>query len=181
MIKHTGIEGLYLIEPKVFEDERGYFMESFNQRFFQNNNINYNWVQDNESESSYGVLRGMHYQTGSHAQAKLIRVVQGEVLDVVIDVRPDSKSYGQVFSEIISDQNKRQMLIPEGMAHGFIVLSESARFLYKCNQYYQPESEGSIHPFDPDLDIDWILPKKKIKLSDKDDGSPFFGHHRSFQ
>jgi len=178
MIKDTGIDGLYLIEPRVFADERGYFMESYNQQLFSNKNIQINWVQDNESESTSGVLRGMHYQTGEHAQAKLVRVVTGKVLDVVVDLRKGSNSYGQYFSEILSDENKRQLLIPEGMAHGFIVLSEKAKFIYKCNNYYHPESEGSLHPFDPTIDIDWIIPREKIILSKKDSVAPLLDNHR---
>jgi dTDP-4-dehydrorhamnose 3,5-epimerase len=177
MIKKTGIDGLMLIEPKVFGDDRGYFFESYSEKAFQDEGLNYSWVQDNESFSSRGVLRGMHYQVGNMAQAKLVRVVQGEVLDVVVDLRKDSPSFGQHFSEILSGDNKRQMLIPRGFAHGFIVLSDHAIFAYKCDNFYAPDSEESIHPLDPSLDIDWILPKDLIQMSSKDErGLPFDQH-----
>ena len=177
MIKKTGIEGLLLIEPKVFGDDRGYFFESFNEGAFKKYGLEFLWVQDNESFSSRGVLRGMHYQTGRSAQAKLVRVIHGEVLDVVVDLRKDSPSFGQHFSEVLSGENKKQILIPRGFAHGFIVLSDEAIFAYKCDNFYDPDSEASIHPLDPKLKIDWILPTPLIRMSPKDDkGLPFDQH-----
>lgn len=181
MIKSTGIAGLYLFEPRVFEDERGYFFESWNQKIWEESGIHHSWVQDNESFSSYGVLRGLHYQVGPNAQAKLVRVSEGVVLDVAVDIRPESPSYGQYFSEILSAENKRQMLIPRGCAHGFVVLSPNARFCYKCDGYYDKDAEGSIHPFDSELNIDWILKPGDLILSEKDAQAPSFSDHRAFE
>ncbi|MDX1683598.1 MAG: dTDP-4-dehydrorhamnose 3,5-epimerase [Saprospiraceae bacterium] len=176
MIRTTGINGLYLIEPKVHRDHRGYFLESFNKKWFDEYE-SYNWVQDNEALSHKGVLRGLHYQVGDHAQAKLVRVISGEVLDVVADLRPGSPSYGKVFSEILSGENKRQILIPRGFGHGYIVLADETIFAYKCDNHYAPEHEGGIHPLDDQLDIDWLLPHDMIILSDKDNAHPPFGQH----
>lgn len=181
MIKSTGIDGLYLFEPRVFEDDRGYFFESWNRKVWEEAGIHHDWVQDNESFSNYGVLRGLHYQVAPYEQAKLVRVTSGVVLDVAVDIRPNSPSFGQYFSEVLSAENKRQMLIPRGCAHGFVVLSPQARFNYKCDGYYDKESEGSIHPLDPSLNIDWILKRSDLMLSAKDQEAPNFENHRKLR
>ena len=166
MFKSTPFEGLYIIEPKIFKDDRGYFFESFNQNNFEE--LNSSFVQDNESHSSYGTIRGLHFQKGEHAQAKLVRVVSGRILDVVVDLRPNSKTYSQVYTIELSDQNKKQLYIPKGFAHGFSVLSEEARFQYKCDEFYAPQSEGGIRYDDPDLAIDWGIPEDQVNISPKD-------------
>jgi dTDP-4-dehydrorhamnose 3,5-epimerase len=173
MIKETGIKDLVIIEPRVFHDDRGYFMESFNREWWQDGDTKYDWVQDNEAFSTRGVLRGLHFQSGEHAQAKLVRVIYGEVLDVVVDLRLDSPTKGKVFSQILSGENKIQLLVPRGFAHGYIVLSDEAIFTYKCDNLYDKPSERGIHPFDPNLNIDWIISKEDILLSKKDQDQPF--------
>lgn len=171
----TPFDGLFIIEPKVFGDARGYFFESFNAREFQQQiGFNPNFVQDNESMSSYGVLRGLHFQQPPFAQSKLVRVVCGSVLDVAVDIRKQSPTFGRYFSVLLSDENHRQFFIPRGFAHGFSVLSPTAVFQYKCDNYYAPQSEGAIAWNDPDLNIDWQLPADKVMLSDKDSHHPFF-------
>ena len=169
----TKLEGCFIIEPKIINDERGYFMESFNETTFQNG-INHpiHFLQDNQSFSSKGVLRGMHYQTGEHAQAKLVRVLQGTVLDVAIDIRPDSATFGQYESVILSGDNHRQFFVPRGFAHGFLVLSETATFFYKCDNFYNKDSEGGIIYNDEDINIDWQLPFGNLIISDKDKVQP---------
>lgn len=165
----TKLEGCFIIEPKVFNDERGYFMESFNEKTFQQGTgTKINFVQDNQSFSRKGVLRGLHYQTGDHAQAKLVRVLQGEVLDVAVDIRPDSQTYGQYVAVQLSAENNRQMFIPKGFAHGFLVLSDTATFFYKCDNFYNKESEGGIIFNDPALNIDWQFPTESLLISEKD-------------
>lgn len=164
----TNIEGVFIIEPRVFNDERGYFFESFSQRLFEEKVAKTVFVQDNESQSRYGVLRGLHFQRPPYEQAKLVRVVSGRVLDVAVDIRPESPTFGQHVSVELSDENKRQFFIPRGFAHGFAVLSETAVFQYKCDNYYAPDHEGGILWNDPSLAIDWKLPEKDIILSDKD-------------
>ena len=165
----TKLEGCFVIEPKIFNDERGYFLESYNEKTFQNGIGNQvQFVQDNQSFSSKGVLRGLHYQTGEHAQAKLVRVLQGEVLDVAVDVRPNSKTYGEHFSILLSAENQKQFFIPRGFAHGFLVLSATATFFYKCDNFYNKESEGGLIYNDPSLNIDWKLPKEEHIIYDKD-------------
>lgn len=164
----TNIEGVFIIEPRVFNDERGYFFESFSQRLFEEKVTKTVFVQDNESQSRYGVLRGLHFQLPPYEQAKLVRVVSGRVLDVAVDIRPKSPTFGQHVSVELSDENKRQFFIPRGFAHGFAVLSETAVFQYKCDNYYAPDYEGGILWNDPSLAIDWKLPEKDIILSDKD-------------
>lgn len=166
----TKIEGVYIIEPKVFGDNRGYFMETYNENEFKSNGLEYTFVQDNQSKSKKGVLRGLHFQT-KHPQAKLVRVLEGEVLDVAVDLRKGSPSYGKYVSVILSEENKRMFLIPRGFAHGFVVLSETATFTYKCDDFYHPEEEGGILWNDPDLDIDWIYKGEPI-LSEKDKVHP---------
>ncbi len=165
----TKLEGCFIIEPKIFNDERGYFMESFNENTFQKGiGKQVHFVQDNQSFSSKGVLRGLHYQTGAHAQAKLVRVLQGEVLDVAVDLRPDSKTFGEHVSVLLSGENQTQFFVPRGFAHGFLVLSETATFFYKCDNFYNKESEGGIYYNDPSLNIDWKFPKETLLISDKD-------------
>lgn len=164
----THIEGVLILEPKIFIDERGYFFESFSQRLFEERVAKTVFVQDNESQSRYGVLRGLHYQLPPYEQAKLVRVVSGKVLDVAVDIRPQSPTFGQHVAVELSDENKRQFFIPHGFAHGFAVLSETAVFQYKCDNYYAPDHEGGILWNDPSLAIDWRLPEKDIILSEKD-------------
>ena len=174
----TPIPDLLIIKPRVIADDRGYFFESFNERKFQQHNLYYNFVQDNESQSTYGVLRGLHYQVAPFAQSKLVRVTLGEVLDVVVDIRPNSNTYGQEFSIILSAENKTQLLVPKGFAHGYVVLTETAIFNYKCDQFYSKEHEGGIIYNDPQLHIDWVIPQEDLILSEKDKIHPTFGHHR---
>lgn len=171
-IIETDIKGLYVIEPKVFGDSRGYFFEAFSQREFEKVIGPVNFVQDNESKSCYGVVRGLHFQKGANAQAKLVRAVKGKVLDVAVDLREGSPTYGKHFAVELSEDNHRQMFIPKGFAHGFSVLSEEAIFQYKCDAYYAPESEGAVAWDDPDLAIDWRIPADKVLLSAKDSCHP---------
>ena len=165
----TELKGCFILEPKVFEDKRGYFLESFNQKTF--NSVigeNINFVQDNESSSSKGVLRGLHYQLGEHTQAKLVRVIKGSVLDVAVDLRKESVTFGQYSSVELSEDNKKQLFVPRGFAHGFVVLSETAIFSYKCDNFYNKASEGGVIFSDPTLNIDWKLPKNQFIISEKD-------------
>ena len=168
----TGIEGVLILEPRVFEDQRGYFFESFNLREFEEKVGHMDFVQDNESKSSYGVVRGLHFQKGEHCQAKLVRVVKGRVLDVAVDIRPGSPTFGKHVAVELTEENHLQFLIPRGMAHGFSVLSEEAIFQYKCDNFYCPASEGAIAWDDPDLGIDWKIPADKVILSQKDSHHP---------
>ena len=168
----TAILGVVIIEPRVFEDARGYFFESFNQREFEEKVGPICFVQDNESKSSYGVVRGLHFQKGEHAQSKLVRVVKGAVLDVAVDIRKGSPTFGKWVSVELTEDNHRQFFIPRGFAHGFSVLSEIAVFQYKCDNFYAPQSEGAIAWDDPDLNIDWRIPADKIILSAKDANHP---------
>ena len=170
----TDIEGLVVVEPRVFEDDRGYFFESYNENEFIKNGINCKFVQDNQSKSTYGVIRGMHSQQGEHAQAKLVRVLKGEVLDVVVDIRKNSATFGKIFSIKLTAENKKQLFIPRGFLHGFAVLSEEAIFTYKCDNFYCKESEFGVRYNDPDLNIDWKIQKDKIIASEKDKTSHFF-------
>lgn len=173
-IIETGIKDLFVIEPQVFKDNRGYFFESYNQKKFAELGLNYNFVQDNQSFSSYGVIRGLHYQLNPMAQAKLVRVISGKVLDVAVDLRKDSPTFGKHFSVELSDQNFLQFLIPRGFAHGFSVLSKTAIFFYKCDNFYSKESEAGILYNDPSLNIDWKIPQDKAIVSDKDKKNPHF-------
>lgn len=173
-VVETGIEGLRILEPRLFSDERGYFFESYNRKSFEEIGIDVSFVQDNESLSSYGTLRGLHLQQNEFAQAKLVRVVKGRVLDVALDLRLDSPTFGQHFSCEISDENKRMFFLPRGFAHGFVVLSESAVFQYKCDNFYSPQNEDGIIWNDPDLKIDWIVPNSQVILSSKDQKLPSF-------
>lgn len=170
----TAIEGLVIIEPRVFGDARGYFFESYNARDFADTIGEVAFVQDNESRSSYGVVRGLHFQKPPYAQAKLVRVVEGRVLDVAVDIRQGSSTYGRHVAVELSSDDHRQLFLPRGMAHGFAVLSETAVFQYKCDNLYHPESEGGIAWDDATLAIDWHLPKDRILLSEKDK------HHHAF-
>ncbi|MDB4505824.1 dTDP-4-dehydrorhamnose 3,5-epimerase [Saprospiraceae bacterium] len=179
-IIETPIEGLKIYEPRVFGDERGYFFESYNFKSFKNAGIDCSFVQDNQSRSSLGVLRGLHYQIPPFAQAKLVRVIEGKVLDVAVDIRPNSRTYGEWFSIVLSAKNKKQLFIPRGFAHGFLVLSETAEFFYKCDNFYSKEHEGGLLYDDPNLNIDWKLDMEKVLLSEKDSILPTFGNHRSF-
>ena len=171
-VVRTDIEGLVIIEPRLFQDQRGYFFESFSEREFASKVASVEFVQDNESKSSYGVLRGLHFQKPPYAQAKLVRVVKGKVLDVAVDLRKDSPTFGKYVAMELSEENHRQMFIPRGFAHGFSVLSEEVIFQYKCDNYYTPQSEGAIAWDDPDLAIDWQVPSDKVILSDKDSKHP---------
>jgi dTDP-4-dehydrorhamnose 3,5-epimerase len=164
----TSIEGLVIIQPRVFEDERGYFMESFKDSFIKENFPNINFIQDNESKSSYGVLRGLHFQKPPFEQTKLVRVIDGEVLDVAVDLRKDSPTYGKCESIILSGKNKKQFLIPKGFAHGFIVLSEYGVLSYKVDNPYAPEYEDGIYYNNPLLNIDWKINTNDIILSNRD-------------
>lgn len=164
----TDIEGVVIIEPRVFEDSRGYFFESFSQREFEEKVRKINFVQDNESMSSYGVMRGLHFQRPPYAQSKLVRCVKGKVLDVAVDIRKGSPTYGKYVAVELSEENHRQFFIPRGFAHGFAVLSDTAVFQYKCDNFYAPESDGGISIQDDSLGIDWQIPADKAVLSGKD-------------
>lgn len=169
----TKLEGCFIIEPKIITDERGYFMESFNENTFQNGvNEQVHFVQDNQSFSSKGVLRGLHYQTGEYAQAKLVRVLNGEVLDVAVDIRPNSPTFGQYEAVLLSGENQRQFFVPRGFAHGFLVLSDTATFFYKCDNFYNKESEGGIMFNDKAINIDWNFPVENLIISEKDKMQP---------
>jgi dTDP-4-dehydrorhamnose 3,5-epimerase len=168
-ISKTSIDGCFELVPKVLRDERGHFFESYNYRNFkQTTGLEVAFVQDNQSFSTKGVLRGLHYQEGDKAQAKLVRVLDGEVLDVAVDIREESPTYGKVFATIISAENNKQLFIPRGCAHGFVTLSDTATFLYKCDNYYDPKAEMGIIYNDKRLDIDWILPEASLIISEKD-------------
>lgn len=164
----TGLPGLLVFEPIVFEDSRGYFFEAYNANTYTQQGITTQFVQDNQSRSSYGVIRGLHYQMQPYAQTKLVRVLYGTILDVAVDIRKDSPTYGKVFSIELSAENRKQLYIPAGFAHGFSVLSEKAEVLYKCDTFYNKESEGGILYNDPSLNIDWKVAADKAIVSDKD-------------
>lgn len=164
----TEIQGVVIIEPRVFGDSRGYFFESFSEKNFKEQVADVDFVQDNQSKSCYGVVRGLHFQKPPHAQAKLVRVVKGRVLDVAVDLRKGSPTYGKHVAVELTEDNHRQFFIPRGFAHGFAVLSEEAIFQYKCDNYYAPQSEGAVAWNDPDLGIDWGVPMEKAILSEKD-------------
>lgn len=164
----TAIEGVLIIEPKVFKDNRGYFFESYSQREFEEKVRKINFVQDNESMSSYGVMRGLHFQYPPFAQSKLVRCVKGKVLDVAVDIRRGSPTYGQHAAVILSEENHRQLFVPRGFAHGFAVLSETAIFQYKCDNFYAPQADGGISILDDSLGIDWMISAEKAILSEKD-------------
>jgi dTDP-4-dehydrorhamnose 3,5-epimerase len=173
-LTETGLKGLFIIEPKIFKDARGYFMETYNAALFEKAGINIQWVQDNQSRSVYGVIRGLHYQLNPKAQTKLVRVLEGEILDVALDLRRDSETFGQWFSTVLSADNKKQLLVPRGFAHGFSVLSQNATVFYKCDNLYAPELERGLDIFDDKLNIDWKIEKKATIVSDKDRNNPSF-------
>lgn len=174
-VKNTSFKDLIICTPTVFNDERGYFYESYKDTIFQEETgLSPQFVQDNQSQSTYGVLRGLHFQIGEMAQAKLVRVIEGEVLDVVVDLRKDEPTFGQSFSIVLSSENKKQLFIPKGFAHGFLVLSQKATFFYKCDNYYHKESERGLKFNDPQLGIDWQLDTKDLILSEKDQNLPDF-------
>jgi dTDP-4-dehydrorhamnose 3,5-epimerase len=165
----TKLKDCYIIEPTIFGDDRGYFFESFNkEKFKELTGKEIEFIQDNEAFSNRGVLRGLHFQKGEFAQAKLIRVVKGKVLDVVVDIRPESKTFGEVYTCVLSSENKKQLFVPRGFAHGYSVLEDNTVFVYKCDNYYQPKSESGIMYNDSTLGIDWMLSKDEIILSEKD-------------
>jgi dTDP-4-dehydrorhamnose 3,5-epimerase len=169
----TPLNGCVVLKPAVFSDPRGYFFESFNNKKFNELiGLEVTFVQDNQSFSSYGVLRGLHFQKGDYAQAKLVRVLKGEVLDVAVDLRPGSRTFGKHYSIVLSEENKLQLFIPRGFAHGFVVLSEVAEFFYKCDNYYNKESEGGLIFNDHELNIDWKVPMRDIQVSEKDKENP---------
>lgn len=168
----TDIQGVVIVEPKVFGDHRGYFFESFSEKDFAEAVGEVKFVQDNESKSSYGVLRGLHFQKPPHAQAKLVRVVKGRVLDVAVDLRKGSPTFGKHVAVELTEEDHRQLFIPRGFAHGFVVLSDEAVFQYKCDNYYAPQSEGSVLWNDPDIGIEWGIPSEDVMLSEKDRNAP---------
>lgn len=168
----TELEGVYIIEPRVFTDSRGYFFESYNEKEFKQNGLNYTFVQDNQSFSKYGTIRGLHFQKGEHAQAKLVRVISGEVLDVAVDIRRNSPTYGKHVAVKLSCENQKQLLIPRGFAHGFSVLSDTAVFTYKCDNFYCKEAEGGLCVNDPDLGIDWQIDMAKANVLERDLNHP---------
>ena len=175
----TEFPGLLVFEPNMFEDSRGYFFEAYNEKQFQQEGIDIRWVQDNQSSSTYGVIRGLHYQLPPFDQTKLVRVLRGKILDVVVDIRKGSPTFGKSFSKVLSAKNKRQLFIPKGFAHGFSVLSEKAEVLYKCDGFYNKESEGGIIYNDPALEIDWRIPAEEAIISDKDKVLPTLAECRN--
>lgn len=172
----TPIPGLLVFEPKVFGDERGYFFESYNASTFRQEGVEIQFVQDNQARSVYGVVRGLHYQKNPHAQTKLVRVLEGEILDVVVDLREGSPTYGQVHTELLSAENKKQILVPQGFAHGYAVLSPTAEVFYKCDEFYNPALEGGVLYNDPALNIDWQIPVEQMIVSAKDKVHPVLTH-----
>ena len=177
-IKETPLKDCYIIEPTLFKDDRGYFYEKFNEQKFQElTGMNGHFVQDNVSKSSYGVLRGLHLQKAEHAQAKLVSCLEGKVWDVAVDLRTDSPTFGKWFGVELSEENKLQFYVPRGFGHGFSVLTETAIFAYKCDNFYNKESEGGVLWNDQDLNIDWNLPEADVLLSDKDKIQPTFAAH----
>ncbi|MBK8628275.1 MAG: dTDP-4-dehydrorhamnose 3,5-epimerase [Saprospiraceae bacterium] len=176
----TNFEGVWIFEPKIWHDQRGYFVETFNASTLPDSLQNIHFVQDNEAKSTRGVLRGLHYQLPPNAQSKLVRCVSGEVLDVIVDVRPDSVTYGQHLSVILNEINKKQLFVPHGFAHGYVVLSDTAIFSYKCDNFYAPGMEGGLHYKDANLGINWILPLSELIISEKDQILPTFGQHKIF-
>lgn len=174
LFQQTGFPGLLIYEPRIFKDDRGYFFESYNESTFKEAGIHISFVQDNQARSVYGVLRGLHYQKMPHAQTKLVRVLEGEILDVVVDIRTGSSTFGKAYSIILSAENKKQLLVPKGFAHGYAVLSPTAEVFYKCDAFYHKESEGGIIFNDNTLNIDWKIPQEKAIISEKDKRLPSF-------
>ena len=179
--KKTTIEGVYIIEPKVFNDARGYFFEAWKKEEFEQHIGKVEFVQDNESKSSYGVLRGLHYQKGDCSQAKLVRVIKGKVLDVAVDIRKSSPTFGKYVMVELSDENKRQFFIPRGFAHGFLVLSDEAIFTYKVDNAYAPQADAGIRWNDPDINIQWPIDSKDVQTSEKDLKQPFLKDAEVFE
>jgi len=177
----TKISEVFIIEPKVFGDERGYFMETFREDLFEKNVRKINFIQDNESKSKRGVLRGLHYQLPPFAQSKLVRVIKGSVIDVAIDIRKNSPTFGKYVAVELSEENKRELFIPRGFAHGFLVTSNEAIFTYKVDNYYAPKYDRSIRFDDPDINIDWNFSKEEILVSDKDKNAPFLKDAEVFE
>jgi len=177
----TNLDGAWVFEPKTWYDQRGYFVETYNASALPEELKNVEFVQDNEAKSTRGVLRGLHYQLAPFAQAKLVRCISGEVLDVIVDIRPESSTYGRHLSVILNEINKKQLFVPKGFAHGYEVLSDTAIFAYKCDQYYNPEKEGGIRYDDPALGIKWVLPPDQILVSEKDLKWPSFSHHTAYK
>ena len=176
--EQSGFDQLFIIHPKEFKDERGYFFESFNQdQFFRQTGLRTTFVQDNEAKSQKGVLRGLHYQIAPYTQSKLVRVVQGRVLDVVVDLRKDSKTYGESFSIELSAENKLQLFVPKGFAHAYLVLEDNSIFAYKCDAFYNQKAEAGIRFDDPELKIEWPIPKGELIISEKDLLLPLFADH----
>ena len=176
-VTRSHIKDCLIIQPKIILDQRGYFMESFNERSFKEaTGLSVHFIQDNQSYSAKGVLRGLHYQTGEHAQAKLVRVLSGEVLDVVVDIRPESETYGSYLAVRLSAENQTQIFIPRGCAHGFLVTSDHATFFYKCDNYYDRHSEGGILYNDPTINIDWEFPESELIISEKDKVQPLLAN-----
>ena len=176
----TDIEGVLIIEPVVFEDERGYFFESYNKEDLKKQGVDYDFIQDNQSKSCYGTIRGIHFQKGEYAQAKLVRVLEGKVLDVAVDLRKNSKTFGKYVSVELSAENRRQLMIPRGFGHGFSVLSETAVFVFFCDNVYNKASEGGLRFDDPSLGIDWKIDLNKAVLSEKDKNNPLLGEIECF-
>jgi dTDP-4-dehydrorhamnose 3,5-epimerase len=170
----TPFPGLLIFEPKIFGDERGYFFESYNEKIFSAEGLQMKFIQDNQASSTFGVIRGLHYQLNPYSQTKLIRVLSGVILDAVVDVRKNSPTYGEAYTIELSSENKKQLLVPKGFAHGYSVLSETAEVLYKCDAFYNKESEGGIAWNDPALKIDWRVPESSAKVSEKDLHNPLF-------
>jgi dTDP-4-dehydrorhamnose 3,5-epimerase len=179
--KKTNIEGVYIIEPKVFNDARGYFFEAWKKEEFEQHIGKVEFVQDNESKSSYGVLRGLHYQKGDCSQAKLVRVIKGKVLDVAVDIRKSSPTFGKYVMAELSDENKRQFFIPRGFAHGFLVLSDGAIFTYKVDNVYAPQADAGIRWNDPEIGIEWPIDPKDVLTSEKDMKQPFLRDAEVFE
>lgn len=177
----TNFEGVWVFEPKIWKDQRGYFVETYNVSGLPDELKNIIFIQDNEAGSTRGVLRGLHYQLPPFAQSKLVRVVLGEVLDVIVDIRPNSVTFGLHLSVILNDINKKQLFVPKGFAHGYIVLSETAVFAYKCDEYYRPDYEAGIRCNDKHLNINWILEEKEHLISEKDMILPVFSSHKTFK
>lgn len=174
-VEKTPLKDCYLIKPQIFEDKRGLFLETYHRkRFYELTGIDTEFVQDNQSISRYGVLRGLHYQKGEFAQTKIVRAIYGKVLDVVVDLRPDSPSFKKTYSVILDDENLYQLYVPKGFGHGFLTLSEKSVFAYKCDHYYTPGSEAGLIYNDPELGIDWDFPEEKMIISDKDKVQPTF-------
>ena len=176
----TPIKDLILFDPKIWRDSRGYFYESYNRKTFEEAGITTQFIQDNQALSTYGVLRGLHYQLEPHSQAKLVRVIQGEVLDVAVDIREGSPTYGQSFSIRLSSENKKQLFVPKGFAHGYVVLSDTATFCYKVDDFYNKELERGIRFDDPTFNIDWQIDFDHVLLSEKDKQQPPFGEHAKY-